>query len=115
MVITVAFMVLGTASVQAQEQDSVAVKRVSLIADDLGISREQAEAVVAVIDAEAVKASEARREAAQALAAKLSVFAAARGRALKELLTEEQLIKVNTSLSRDFNRPPTIFAPTRIQ
>jgi|GEM_PF-6216654 hypothetical protein len=96
-------------------QDSVAVKRVSMIATDLGISPDQAKVVMEVIDLEKVRASEAIRESQQQLSVKLTGFAAERDKALKEVLTEEQLTKIKAALRRDHALSPAAISPTGIR
>ncbi|WP_257667518.1 hypothetical protein [Parapedobacter tibetensis] len=99
-----------------QVQDSTAVKRVAFIAEDLGISPQQASDVMAIIDLEKAKASDAKREAMQVLSVKLAGFAAERDKALQEVLTDEQLTKIRAALrSRDHALSPNVLAPDGIR
>ncbi|SEK63908.1 hypothetical protein [Parapedobacter koreensis] len=98
---TIAFLVLCTTAAQAQEQDSVAVNRVALIADDLEINPDQAKAVMAIIDLDKTKARELVRETYQQLSLKLQALAGERDQALKEVLSIDQLAKIQQVLRRE--------------
>lgn len=86
---------------KAQVQDSIVTKRVSMIAEDLGISHEQAGDVITIIDSDQVQAKALIRETYLQLSRQLETLAAQRNIALKEILTDEQFEKMKKNLRRD--------------
>src|SRR3546814_2316524 len=98
---TAALSIAGEQQAYAQGQDSVAMSRAAIIADDLSLSEDQSKNVLAVIDSDQAKAKTLIRETYIQLSRQLEAFAEERNLALKEILTDEQLQKLKKYIRKD--------------
>ncbi|MEC3881843.1 hypothetical protein [Parapedobacter sp. 10938] len=98
---TAALLIAGEQQAYAQEQDSVAMSRTAIIAEDLSLSEDQSKNVLAVIDSDQTKAKALIRETYIQLSRQLEAFAEERNLALKEVLTDEQFQKLKKYMRND--------------